>query len=186
MIANNRQAPRIFDSPDTAMLEVQLLSNGRYHVMVTSAGGGYSRWKNLAVTRWCDDATCDNWGPFCYIRDVASGDVWSTAYQPTLQRADAYEVMFAMGHAAFRRRDGDIETHTVIAVSMEDDVEVRRVRITNGSLARRAFDMTSYAEIVLAPPATDSAHPAFNKRGRGEIMRCTRVTSLARSSRTQT
>ena len=80
---------RVFNSPDTPTPEVQLLSNGRYHVMVTNAGGGYSRWKDLAVTRWREDATCDNWGTFCYIRDVASGEFWSTAHQPTLKRAEA-------------------------------------------------------------------------------------------------
>jgi len=79
---------RIFDSPHSPTLEVQLLSNGRYHVMITSAGGGYSRWNSLAVTRWCEDAVCDNWGAFCYLRDVASGDFWSTGYQPTLQQAN--------------------------------------------------------------------------------------------------
>jgi len=164
MTADNRKAPlRIFDSPNSPIPEVQLLSNGRYHVMVTSAGGGYSRWKNLALTRWCEDAACDNWGAFCYIRDAASGDSWSTAYQPTLQRADIYEAVFSEGRAVFRRRDHDIETHTEIAVSPEDDVEVRRTRITNCSGARRIIDITSYAEIVLAPPATDSAHPAFSK-----------------------
>src|ERR1019366_1819686 len=116
MTANNRKAPlRIFDSPYAPIPEVQLLSNGRYHVMVTSAGGGYSRWKNLAVTRWCEDATCDNWGAFSYIRDAASGEFWSTAYQPTLQRADIYEAVFSDGRALFRRRDHDIETHTEIA-----------------------------------------------------------------------
>jgi cellobiose phosphorylase len=145
------------------MPEVQLLSNGRYHVMVTSAGGGYSRWRNLAVTRWREDATCDDWGAFCYIRDFASGQVWSTTHQPTLQRADTYEAAFATGRATFRRRDRDIKTHTEIAVSMEDDVELRRVRITNGSPTRKGFEVTSYAEIVLAPPATDAAHPAFSK-----------------------
>src|ERR1019366_847302 len=164
MTIHSRKAPlRIFDSPNSPIPEVQLLSNGRYHVMVTSAGGGYSRWKNLAVTRWCEDAVCDNWGAFCYIRDAASGDSWSTAYQPTRQRADIYEAVFSEGHAVFRRRDHGIETHTEIAVSPEDDVEVRRTRITNCSGARRSIDITSYAEIVLAPPATDSAHPAFSK-----------------------
>ena len=149
--------------PDTPTPEVQLLSNGNYHVMVTSAGGGYSRWKNLAVTRWCEDTTCDNWGAFCYIRDVANGEVWSTTFQPTLQRTNISEVVFSTGRAAFLRCDHDIETLTEIAVSPEDDVELRRVRITNGSLMRKAFDVTSYAEIVLAPPATDAAHPAFSK-----------------------
>src|SRR5262249_48770322 len=61
---------RYFSSPQTPIPEVQLLSNGRYHVMMTNAGGGYSRWKDMAVTRWREDVTCDNWGSFCYIRDV--------------------------------------------------------------------------------------------------------------------
>jgi cellobiose phosphorylase len=154
---------RMVDNPDTPVPEVQLLSNGRYHVVVTSAGGGYSRWKDLAITRWREDTTCDNWGAFCYIRDVERGTFWSTAYQPTLQRADTSEAVFETGRAVFRRRDQDIETHTEIAVSPDDDVEVRRVRITNHSHTRRALDVTSYAEVVLAPPATDAAHPAFSK-----------------------
>jgi len=78
-----------------------LLSNGKYHVMVTNAGGGYSRWKNLAVTRWREDSTCDNWGMFCYIRDVASGDIWSTAYQPTRKGSEKYEAIFSEARAEF-------------------------------------------------------------------------------------
>ena len=164
MTAARPKAPlRALDDPDIPTPEVQLLSNGTYHVMVTSGGGSYSRWKNLAVTRWCEDATCDNWGAFCYIRDITRGYVWSTTYQPTLQRACTAEVIFPVGRASFLRCDHDIETLTDIAVSPEDDVELRRVRITNGSRIRRAFDVTSYTEIVLAPPATDAAHPAFSK-----------------------
>jgi cyclic beta-1,2-glucan synthetase len=64
-----------FHKPRHAVPEVQLLSNGRYHVMVTNAGGGYSRWKDLAVTRWREDSTCDNWGTFCYLRDVTQRGV---------------------------------------------------------------------------------------------------------------
>ncbi len=63
---------RVFNTPSTSSPEVHLLSNGRYHVAVTNAGGGYSRWRDLAVTRWREDATRDNWGSFCYLRDVAS------------------------------------------------------------------------------------------------------------------
>ena len=153
---------RVLDSPDTAAPEVQLLSNGRYHVMLTNAGGGYSRWKDLAVTRWREDTTCDNWGTFCYIRDVASGEFWSTAYQPTLKRSEGYEAIFSEGRAEFRRRDHGFETHTEIAVSPEDDIELRRVRITNRSRTRKTIDVTSYAEVVLAPPAADAMHPAFS------------------------
>ena len=153
---------RVLDSPDTAAPEVQLLSNGRYHVMLTNAGGGYSRWKDLAVTRWREDTTCDNWGSFCYIRDAASGEFWSTAYQPTLKRAEDFEAIFSEGRAEFRRRDHGFETHTEIVVSPEEDIELRRVRITNRSWTRKAIDVTSYAEVVLAPPAADAMHPAFS------------------------
>ena len=157
---------RAFTSPDTSGPEVQLLSNGRYHVMVTNAGGGYSCWKDLAVTRWREDSTCDNWGSFCYIRDRASGTFWSTAHQPTLKRAESFEAIFAEGRAEFRRRDaignGNFETHTEIVVSPEDDVELRRVHIINRSRQRREIDVTSYAEVVIATAAADALHPPFS------------------------
>ncbi|MCX5830020.1 MAG: cyclic beta 1-2 glucan synthetase [Deltaproteobacteria bacterium] len=153
---------RVYSSPDTPIPEVQLLSNGRYHVMVTNAGGGYSRWKDLAVTRWREDCTCDNWGAFCYIRDLATGAFWSTAYQPALKASRRYEAIFSEGRAEFRRRDKDFDTHTEIAVSPEDDIELRRITITNRARTRRTIEVTSYAEVVLAPPAQDTLHPAFS------------------------
>ncbi|MFO1432694.1 MAG: glucoamylase family protein [Candidatus Competibacteraceae bacterium] len=155
-------AVRLFSNPDTPLPEVQLLSNGRYHVMVTTAGGGYSRWRDLAVTRWREDGTCDHWGTFCYLRDVASGEFWSTAYQPTLKRPQHYEAIFSQGRVEFRRHDHNFETHTEIAVSPEDDIELRRVHLTNTSRTRRTLEVTSYAEVVLAVPAADILHPAFS------------------------
>ena len=141
---------------------MQLLSNGRYHVMVTNAGSGYSQWKNLAVTRWHEDVTCDNWGTFCYLRDVESGHSWSAAHQPTLEQADSYEAIFSQGRAEFRRRDNDFDTRTEIVVSPEDDIELRRIHVTNRSRKRRTIEVTSYAEVVLAPAAADALHPAFS------------------------
>lgn len=163
MLSNIPEMPaRIFDTPHTLNPEVQLLSNGRYHVMVTNAGGGYSRWRDLAVTRWQEDSTLDNWGTFCYIRDVASGEFWSTAQQPTLQKADSYQVIFSEGRAEFRRSDYGFDTHTEIVVSPEDDIELRRIHITNSSRQRRTIEVTSYAEVVIATAAADALHPAFS------------------------
>ena len=153
---------RVYTSPDTPIPEVQLLSNGRYHVMVTNAGGGYSRWKDLDVTRWREDGTCDNWGSFCYIRDLTTGAFWSTAYQPTRKASRRYEAIFSEGRAEFRRRDEHFDTHTEIAVSPEDDVELRRITITNRAGTQRTIEVTSYAEVVMAPPAQDALHPAFS------------------------
>ncbi|MHB1192128.1 MAG: GH36-type glycosyl hydrolase domain-containing protein [Longimicrobiales bacterium] len=153
---------RVVEGPDTPLPEVHLLSNGRYHVMVTNAGGGYSRWNDLAVTRWREDGTRDPWGTFCYLRDVETGATWTNAYQPSRRRPDSYQAIFSAGRAEFRRRDGDFHTHTEIVVSPEDDIELRRVRVTNRSRSRRTVEVTSYAEVVLAPPAADELHPAFS------------------------
>ncbi len=161
--ADDPETPvRVFERPDTPTPEVQLLSNGRYHVMVTNAGGGSTRWKDLAVTRWREDGTCDHWGTFCYLRDTASGEFWSTAHQPTQQRAARYEAIFTEARAEFRRRDRDFESHIDIVVSPEDDIELRRLRLTNRSRTRRTIEVTSYAEVALAPQAADALHPAFS------------------------
>lgn len=154
-------AIRLINNPNTPVPEVQLLSNGRYHVMVTNAGGGYSRWKDLAVTRWREDSTCDNWGTFCYIREE-NGSYWSAAHQPVLKQVKNYEVTFSQGHAEYRLRDKDFETKTEIIVSPEDDIEMRRVRITNKSRTRKSIEITSYAEVVLTSAAADLIHPAFS------------------------
>ncbi len=153
---------RVFTNPNTPAPEVHLLSNGRYHVMATHAGGGYSRWRDLAVTRWREDTTADGWGTFIYLRDRDSGDYWSTAHQPTLRRADHYEAIFVQARAEYRRRDHAIEAHTEISVSPEDDVEIRRVTLTNQSSQRRHIEVTSYAEVVLAPLTADLAHRTFS------------------------
>jgi cyclic beta-1,2-glucan synthetase len=153
---------RVFNSPNTPHPEVHLLSNGRYHVMVTNAGGGYSLWNGLAVTRWREDTTRDSVGCFCYVRDVQSGAIWSTTHQPTRQASQQYEAIFSQARAEFRRRDHEIGIHTEIAVSPENDIEIRRSTITNYSHAPRTIELTTYAEVVLASPAADATHPTFS------------------------
>ncbi len=145
----------------TPIPEVQLLSNGRYHVMATNAGAGYSRWKDLAVTRWREDTTCDNWGSFIYLRDIETREFWSTTYQPTLKRADTYEALFCEWRAEYRRRDHEIESYSELVVSPEDDIELRRVKLTNRSNRQRIIELTSYAEVVLATQAADAMQTSF-------------------------
>ncbi len=162
-IAETTEMPiRVFSSADTPIPGVQLLSNGRYHVMLTNAGGGYSRWKDLAVTRWREDATSDNWGMFCFVRDIAAHKTWSAGFQPTLTRADAYEATFTEPKVEFRRRDEQVDTQTDIAVSPEDDIELRRIRLINRSRSRKTIELTSYAEVVLVPQADDAMQRGFN------------------------
>ncbi len=145
------------------MPDVKLLSNGKYHVMVTAQGSGYSRWGGLAVSRWREDAALESGGTFFYLRDADSGSLWSATARPVQPGSDAVSIGDAPGCAIFTRRDHGLEVTTTVAVASADDVELRRLRITNHSSRRRTLSVTSFAEIVLSPPATDAAHPAFSK-----------------------
>jgi cyclic beta-1,2-glucan synthetase len=154
---------RRFNSPHTLTPRAHLLSNGSYAVMITAAGSGYSRWRDIAVTRWQEDVTRDHWGSYIFLRDTRTNKVWSAGYQPSGAEPDRYEVAFSEGRAEIVRRDGTITTTLEVAISSEDDAEVRRVSITNLGSQTRELELTSYAEIVLAPKAADDAHPAFSK-----------------------
>ena len=154
---------RQFETPHTVTPKTQLLCNGRYGLMLTGAGGGYSRWKDFSITRWQADSTRDSWGSFCYIRDAESGWLWCNTYHPTDGTVEPYCVNFSLDRAVFRRVDHDIESETEIIVAPEDDVEIRRMTLINRSTRTRSIELTSYIELALAPPRADRQHPAFNK-----------------------
>jgi cyclic beta-1,2-glucan synthetase len=155
-------ATRIFSEPTSQPPEVHLLSNGRYHLVVSQYGGGYSRWGEIALNRWREDSARDCWGTFLYLRDTATGEYWSAAPQPVLQAAKRQEAIFSQGRVEFRHNHLGLDVHTEITVSPEDDVEVRRITIRNPGHSRRAVEVTGYFEVVLAPAAAEAAHPAFN------------------------
>ncbi|MEC4889419.1 MAG: glucoamylase family protein [Nitrospira sp.] len=152
---------RRLTSPHEETPRTHLLSNGQYAVMVTAAGSGYSRWRDMAVTRWREDATRDNWGAYVFLRDMTTGGVWSAGYQPSGVEPDDYEVTFCEERAEIIRRDGKWSTTLEVVVSSEDDAEVRRLSISNLGASARDLQVTSYAELALAPQAADVAHPAF-------------------------
>jgi cellobiose phosphorylase len=156
-------ASRRFRSPHTNNVHTHFLSNGRLTTVITNAGGGYSMFGDIVVTRRREDPTSDAGGHYIYLRDPRSNRVWSATHQPTRQNADEFEVVFELDKAIFERRDGDIESKLEITVSSEDDVQVRRLTLTNHGGQTREMEITSYAEIVLAKPQDDLAHPAFGK-----------------------
>ena len=156
-----KPAVREIETPHTPQPVVGILGNVPYTTLITNAGGGFSRYGNLAVTRWRHDSTRDNYGQWCYVKDLSTGHVWSTAHQPSGTEPQWYRVLFASDRITFIRRDGDIDTVTEIAVASDDAAEVRRIILTNRSLQPRDIELTSYAEVVLAPPDADRMHPAF-------------------------
>ncbi len=154
---------RRFVSVHQSMPATQLLSNGNYAVMLTTAGSGYSRWGDIAITRWREDATRDDSGSYIFLRDMRSGAVWSAGFQPAGVEPDEYAVEFNEDHVEFTRRDGALTTMLEVLVSAEDDAEVRRVSISNAGSRARDIEITSYCELALGPQGADVAHPAFAK-----------------------
>ncbi|MFN7223241.1 MAG: GH36-type glycosyl hydrolase domain-containing protein [Paracoccaceae bacterium] len=154
---------RRFATPAKAAPTGHLLSNGSYGVMLTPTGAGFSKWRGLAVTRWRDDPTTAQYGAFILLRDRVSGAQWSTAVQPVGTDTARHQAVFCEHHAAFTHRADHLTTLTEVVVSTEADAEARRVTLTNTGRLPRQIDLTSYAELVLAPMASDVAHPAFSK-----------------------
>ena len=154
---------RTFDISRTASPSTHILSNGQYSVMITAAGSGYSEWNGQALTRWREDSVCDDWGFYFYLREPRSGKVWSAGHMPVAAPADSYLASFTEDKAEFIRKDENFTTTLECVVSPEDNAEARRVTIINSGLTAREIEFTSYAELVLAPAAADTAHPAFSK-----------------------
>ena len=154
--------PNVVDGPGLSP-EVCLLSNGRYSVMLTASGGGYSARDGMDITRWREDGTRDCWGQYCYVRNLDDGRAWSAGRQPLGRNADEYEADLRPDRAIIRRRDGDVETCYEVAVVPDADAEVRRVTLTNRGNRPRTLEVTSYAEVALNPRRADQAHPAFAK-----------------------
>src|SRR5262249_40042640 len=153
---------REFDTPHMSPPRTQILSNGRYHVMVTTSGAGYSEFDDLRLTRWREDPTCDPWGFFCYLRNSRTGEVWSATHQPVGKESTYYHVNFAEDRVSIVQREGSLETQTQVCVSGEDNAEVRRIDIVNSSGEVCEIEATSYMELVLTKDGADMAHPAFS------------------------
>ncbi len=163
-LATEPAAPeyRVFDE-DTLVPRVQLMGNGRYAVMITNTGAGYSRWGEFDVTRWRSDTTRDHWGNYLYLREPDSNTLWSLTHQPLNAKDPRYTATFSPDRVEFRRRKLGIESQIEVTVSTEDDVEIRRITLINQGVRARTLELTSATELSLAPHGADRAHPAFSK-----------------------
>ena len=147
---------------DSPIPQVHVLSQGDTSLLITNAGGGFSQWREFALTRWHTDTTLDQWGTWIYMQDRESGALWSATAQPVGSAAESQEVLFYPHKVEFQHAENDISLRTGITVSA-DGVEIRRVNILNESDRTRRLKLTSYGEVVLAAQNTDERHPAFNK-----------------------
>ena len=149
--------------PNAPHPQLHYLSNGDYSLLITAAGSGYSRWREMDLTRWRADTTLDHFGAWIYIQDRETDRLWSAAFQPTAAQPASQEVYFYPHTIEFMRRDDDISTRMRIAIAPDADVEIRRITLTNHGESSRDLLLTSYAEVILSPQSVDQRHPAYNK-----------------------
>ena len=138
------------------------LSNNIYSLMVTSDGDGFSKHKDMMLYRWRADIHA-NTGNYIYIKDLKQAKLWSVAYHPTRTEPDEYQVIFSPHKAEFKRKDGDISTHTTVTLDADYNFEIRKVTLTNHGKEERQFELTSYLEVVADSHLAELSHPAFNK-----------------------
>ncbi|QLY23914.1 GH36-type glycosyl hydrolase domain-containing protein [Bdellovibrio sp. KM01] len=153
---------RVYDEAPHHSPRVQILSNGDYSLVLSSAGSGYSKCGKIAITRWREDSTQDDWGQYIYVRDVGMNQAWSATLQPYIRKPDSYKAVFTEDKVEFLRQDMDVKTSTQIIVAPEDNLELRQVTLTNTSTEEKIIELTSYMEPVLATMAADQAHPSFS------------------------
>ncbi len=161
-VPDDGEVVRMLGIPSERMPEVHVLSNGSYTVVLTDGGAGYSRCNGLDVTRWRPGIKEPEGGIYIYVRNMNSNESWPATYRPGGPEPEVYNVVFSPDRAEYMRKDGNIETHTEVVVSPEDNVEIRRVSLTNRSQKVRVMEITSYMEVVLADHNADAVHPAFS------------------------
>lgn len=161
-IEKSRIITRSFNTAKTNEPEVALLSNGVYSLMVTNSGSGYSKKEDMFISRWKEDSTDSDNGIFFFIKDIKENKYFSATYQPVKNQGDEYSAIFTQNKIQFKRRDNELVTETNIAVSSEENGEVREISITNRSQNEKIIEVTSYSEVTLAPYNSDAVHPAFS------------------------
>lgn len=138
-----------------------LFSNGKYHVLLTQDGTGYSAFDGYFLTPWRENTR--GAGTHLYLRDAESGTVWSSTFEPARNRPQVYEAWLAPGSFHHRRVDDGIETTSEVCVAPGFNAELRIYKLKNDSDRTRRLTLTTYAEVALNSQAADAGHPAFSK-----------------------
>ena len=139
---------------------VNILSNDNYTLLIDNYGQGYSKYQDKMINRFKANNYQTN---FFYIKNITNKECWSNVYFPNIREPEEYTAIFSSAIAKFMRRDDNIMTTTKIAISPEDNIEIRQLEIENLNEVEVEFDIISYLEPILCDKDTDITFPAFNK-----------------------
>lgn len=154
---------RYSNTPNTLFPLAQIYGNGKYTVMISNSGAGYSKFRDTYINRFNEDFSLDSSGHHVFIKELNSGKYWSATYQPTSIKPDDYEVKFYPEYAEFTRKDDDNITSLNVFVPPEKNFEIREMTLTNDSDGERDYEVTTYSEVMLDEYKAGISHPVFNK-----------------------
>jgi len=156
----------IITRPDTPKPWVNVISNGDYGLIVSQAGGGFS-WRTHAnfnrLTRWNQDLVRDDWGKFIYLRDRASGEIWSAAFQPVKKRNGQYTIRHGLGYSVLSSLHEGIACDWSLFAAANEPAEIWILHLANRSGRTRELDLFSYFEwnLGFAPDNHREFHKTF-------------------------
>ena len=141
----------------------QLLTNGRYAVMLRSHGGGCSNWSDVGVTRWRDDLLRDAHGSFFYLQRSNLDKPWhSITAHPAPDPSAHYDCCVQADRVVHDAHWTDCHVRCSTWVSPEDDCEMRQIELNNLGARKLTLRLAACFEATLAPQSGDEAHPAFS------------------------
>ncbi len=182
-----RPAPAETDAPlrdvqpgEEALARTQLLSNAGYRqaaalaaglaaeasrpsysVSLRANGAGWSRYGDIDLSRWRDDALRDEHGHFVYLRRSGAGAPVSLTQHPAPDPDARYTARFLPDRVCFDAIWPDLHARCTVWVSPEDDVELRRIELWNTSGRPVTLALMSAFEVSLSGARADEMHPAF-------------------------
>lgn len=148
-------------SGSAALEPTQVLSNGRYSVLLRANGAGSSSWEQTSITRTRDDALRDERGSFLYLRRHPLAPTYSITQHPAPDPVAHYQSVFHADRVCSDAVWPDLQAHTTVWVSPEDDIEFRQVEAAQSSELPQDIELISAFEVSLADTRADEAHPVF-------------------------
>lgn len=144
----------VITRPDTPRAWSNYLGSRRYGGIITAGAGGYSFTRSPAEGRILrhryNSVPMDLPGRQFYLRDAASGDFWSAAWQATAKPLEQYqtETRFGPGYAHIESTYGGIRSESLYFIPLDAEHEVWRLRVTNTGATSRTLDIFSFCEFT--------------------------------------
>ncbi|MGD9791791.1 MAG: glycosyl transferase family 36 [Phycisphaerales bacterium] len=156
----------VITNSKTPMPWTNVICNGRYGLIVSQNGGGFSWFDDAqhnVLTRWEMDLVRDTHGKFLFLSDLDSGKVWTAAPAPCFVHYDSYSCTHTLGRTTFQTQHDGIRVRWTLGVAESDAVEVWAVEIENVSSRKRRLRVASYFEWTcgVAPDAKREFHRLF-------------------------